>query len=85
LFGIPFVGVDICGFSFDTTPELCARWMQVGALYPFSRNHNAKKPRAQEPYAFPKHPYVLESSRKSLALRYTLLKYYYSLFVKLNG
>eukprot|EP00026_Physarum_polycephalum_P002843 Phypoly_transcript_02852.p1 GENE.Phypoly_transcript_02852~~Phypoly_transcript_02852.p1 ORF type:complete len:845 (+),score=106.60 Phypoly_transcript_02852:55-2589(+) len=78
LFGVMQVGADICGFNGDTTMELCARWMQLGSLYPFSRNHNVLGAISQEPYAFGQP--LINISISALNTRYTLLPYFYTLF-----
>jgi alpha-glucosidase (family GH31 glycosyl hydrolase) len=83
LFGIPMAGADICGFDGNPTEVLCAQFYQMGSLYPFSRSHNKNDTEAKEPYAMGK---VLEETvRQSLRYRYSILKYYYSLFMKSNG
>ncbi|KAF3848025.1 hypothetical protein F7725_021053 [Dissostichus mawsoni] len=82
LFGVPYIGADICGFFDDTSEELCRRWMQVGAFYPFSRNHNAEGFKPQDPAVFGSGSTLLESSKHYLTIRYTLLPYLYTLFYK---
>ncbi|XP_034987341.2 lysosomal alpha-glucosidase isoform X1 [Zootoca vivipara] len=78
LFGIPLVGADICGFLGSTTEELCTRWMQLGAFYPFARNHNTQDVKAQDPTAFS--PAARTAMKAALEVRYALLPYLYSLF-----
>ncbi|XP_068137043.1 sucrase-isomaltase, intestinal [Hyperolius riggenbachi] len=82
LFGIPYIGADICGFFEDSSEELCRRWMQVGAFYPFSRNHNAEGYKAQDPASFGADSLLVQTSKHYLNIRYTLLPYLYTLFYK---
>jgi len=83
LFGIPMSGDDICGFGGNTTEELCTRWMQLGSFYPFMRNHMSVGTIDHYPYSFG--DTLLHASMASLKLRYSLLKYYYSLFIVNRG
>ncbi|KAJ8410765.1 hypothetical protein AAFF_G00187220 [Aldrovandia affinis] len=82
LFGIPYIGADICGFFDNVTEELCQRWMQVGAFYPFSRNHNAQGYKPQDPASFGADSLLVKTSKHYLNIRYTLLPYLYTLFYK---
>ena len=82
LSGQSFVGADIGGFAEDTTPELFARWIQYGALTPFARNHSVINTIDQYVWSFGQE--VLDIAREALKLRYRLLPYIYSAFVKNN-
>lgn len=70
-------GVDTCGFSGNTDEELCNRWMQLSAFFPFYRNHNTVLTVPQEPYRWAS---VIEASKIAINIRYTLLPYIYTTF-----
>uniref|UniRef100_A0A668VVW0 P-type domain-containing protein n=1 Tax=Oreochromis aureus TaxID=47969 RepID=A0A668VVW0_OREAU len=78
LLGIPLVGADVCGFSEETQEELCVRWTQLGAFYPFTRNHNAISVKPQDPTAFS--PLARTAMKEALLLRYSLFPVLYTLF-----
>ncbi|XP_030765567.1 lysosomal alpha-glucosidase-like [Sitophilus oryzae] len=80
LYGIPLMGADICGFNYNTTVALCNRWQQLGAFYPFSRNHNTDDGIPQDPVSMGE--LVVKSTIKALTVRYELLPYLYSLFYR---
>lgn len=78
LSGVAFAGPDIGGFSHHASGELVARWTQMGALFPFCRNHSVIESTRQEPWRFGER--VEAVCREALNLRYRLMPYLYSLF-----
>ncbi len=78
LSGQPFNGPDIGGFADNAAPELWARWIGLGAFYPFSRAHGVKGSNDKEPWAFGEK--VEQTARMALERRYRLLPYFYTLF-----
>ena len=77
--GFLYSGADLSGFSCDTTPDLALRWLEFGLLTPLMRNHTGAGTREQEYFRFADE---LPALREMLRLRYALLPYLYSEFMK---
>jgi alpha-glucosidase len=80
LSGQPFVGADIGGFGENSEPELLVRWFQAASLSPFCRNHNDAEGVDQYPWSFG--PEVERLCKAALDLRYRLLPYMYTAFIR---
>ena len=77
LSGFSLVGADVGGYRGDCSAEMLIRWTQLGAFYPFFRNHTEIDTARQEPWAYG--PETMEIVRKFTRLRYSLITYYYNL------
>lgn len=78
LSGVPFVGADVGGYKGDVEPELLTRWIQLGSVFPFYRNHSSLHTASQEPWSFGGE--YEEINRKYISLRYKLLTFFYTKF-----
>lgn len=76
--GILYTGSDIGGFGGDTTPDLLMRWLEFGLFTPLMRNHAAAGTREKEVYQFDR----LDDYRNIIRIRYSLMTYIYSEFMK---
>ena len=78
LCGFLYTGCDLGGFGCDVTEDLLERFLQLGVFTPLMRNHSALHTRDQEIYRFSS----WETMRDTLTVRYALLPWLYSEFMK---
>lgn len=76
--GFLYTGADIGGFGDHATEELVLRWLSFGIFTPLMRNHSAMGTRRQEAYQFER----TQLFRDVLSVRYQLMPYLYSEFMK---
>ena len=78
LCGFLYTGCDLGGFGCDVTEDLLERFLQLGVFTPLMRNHSALHTREQEIYRFS----TWETMRDTVSVRYALLPYLNSEFMK---
>ena len=76
--GFLYSGADTGGFGGNCSRELMLRWLAFSAFTPLMRNHSALGTKNQECYRYEKP----EDFKKVISLRYRLLPYLYSEFMK---
>ncbi|QES51176.1 glycosyl hydrolase [Streptomyces venezuelae] len=77
LCGVPYSGPDVGGFGGSPSPELYARWFQLGSWLPLFRTHAAIWAGRREPWEFG--PEVLAAAGAALAERERLRPYFLAL------
>ena len=78
LCGFLYSGCDLGGFGCNVTEDLLERFLQLGVFTPLMRNHSALHTREQEIYRFS----LWEKMRDTVSVRYALLPYLYSEYMK---
>lgn len=76
--GFLYTGADLGGFGADTTEDLLLRWLEFGIFTPLMRNHSCNGTRRQELYLYDR----VEDFRNIINLRYALIPYLYSEYLK---
>ncbi|MCR5331438.1 MAG: alpha-glucosidase [Lachnospiraceae bacterium] len=76
--GFMFSGVDTGGFGNDVTEDLLMRWNEFSIFTPLFRNHSSNDVRRQECYLFEN----VKGFRELIILRYRMIPYLYSEFLK---
>ncbi len=76
--GFIYSGADLGGFGSNCTEDLLLRWLAFGIFTPLMRNHTALGTRNQECYRFGNS----EMFKNILSLRYSLIPYLYSEYMK---
>jgi alpha-glucosidase len=76
--GFVYTGADLGGFGDNTSRDLVLRWLALGVFTPLMRNHSALGTREQECYQFED----IEDFRSVIGVRYRLVPYLYSEYLK---